>query len=234
MPQSHTNPLARFLFDNFDEVGPVSSGSMVFRFAVIFLCVAALNVTAGPAAAGSAALPGTPAAVIETVHGALLSVMKNADRLGVGGRYQRLVKPLSASYDFGTMTRISSGGFWRRATDSERAGLVAAFRRVSIGTYAVRFDGYSGQAFEIVGEKEGPRGTTLVKTRIVSPGPDPVGMTYVMKNRNGAWRIIDVLLKGGISELAVRRSEYRSVLKSQGVSGLTAALNKKADGFMGL
>lgn len=226
--------MVRFLFGDFDKGATVSPGSTVYRFAVIFLCVAALTVTAGQAAAGSTALAGTPAAVIETVHGVLLSVMKNADRLGIGGRYQRLVKPLSASYDFETMTRISSGGFWRRATDAERAGLVAAFRRVSIGTYAVRFDGYSGQTFEIVGENEGPRGTTLVKTRIVSPGKDPVGMTYVMKSRNGAWRIIDVLLAGGISELAVRRSEYRSVLKSQGVSGLIVALNKKADGFMGL
>ena len=234
LPQSHTNLMVRFPIYNFDEARPVSPGSIVSRFAFIFLCVVALNVAVGRAAPSTNSTVGTPTAVIETFHGALLSVMKDAGRLGVSGRYQRLIEPLSASYDFGVMTRISSGSFWRRATKSERAGLVAAFRRVSIGTYAVRFDGYSGQAFEVVGENEGPRGTTLVETRILSQGSDPVGVTYVMKSAKGAWRIIDVLLAGGVSELAVRRSEYSSVLKSRGVGGLIAALNKKADGLVGM
>jgi len=176
---------------------------------------------------------GTPTAVIESFHGALLSVMKDAGKLGVDGRYQRLAAPLSASYDFSVMTRISSGAYWRRASEVEQTELVAAFRRVSIGTYAVRFDGFSGQAFEIMGEKAGPRGTILVDTQIISPGDDPIDITYVMKNGRDKWRIVDVLLSGGVSELAVRRSEYRSVLKNQGVNGLIQVLNTKADDLIG-
>ncbi len=131
------------------------------------------------------------------------------------------------------MTRISSGAYWRRASEVEQTELVAAFRRVSIGTYAVRFDGFSGQAFEIMGEKAGPRGTILVDTQIISPGDDPIDITYVMKNGRDKWRIVDVLLSGGVSELAVRRSEYRSVLKNQGVNGLIQVLNTKADDLIG-
>jgi ABC-type transporter MlaC component len=38
-----------------------------------------------------------------------------------------------------------------------------------------------------------------------------------------------VLVDNGISELAVRRSEYRSVLKSGGVSGLIQLLDRNTE-----
>ena len=44
--------------------------------------------------------------------------------------------------------------------------------------------------------------------------------------------ILDVVVEQGISELAVRRSEYRLVLKEKGVEGLIDALNRKADELM--
>ena len=53
-----------------------------------------------------------------------------------------------------------------------------------------------------------------------------------MKQFKNDWKIVDVLAEG-ISELAVRRSEYRNVLKTRGVDGLAAVLDKKADGLVG-
>ena len=48
--------------------------------------------------------------------------------------------------------------------------------------------------------------------------------------RNGeAWLISDVYLDGAISEVATRRSEFAAILKTEGVDGLIAALNRKAD-----
>lgn len=182
---------------------------------------------------GKAVAEQSPTEVISAFHGALLGTMKQAGELGVSGRYQQLSGPITDSYDLAGMTRISCGSFWRRATDVERQDLVTAFSRISIGTYAVRFNGYSGQGFDVLGEKEGPRGTTLVETRIVGTDEGPVNLTYVMKPSEHGWRIIDVLLKGEVSELAVRRSEYRSILKLRGVRGLISALNKKADSLVG-
>ena len=53
-------------------------------------------------------------------------------------------------------------------------------------------------------------------------------LTYVTRLIKGTWRIIDVLLDTGISELAVRRSEYRRILKSKGIDGLISILDGKA------
>ena len=43
------------------------------------------------------------------------------------------------------------------------------------------------------------------------------------------WWIIDVIVGGGISEVAVRRSEYQKLPAEGGIERLIAALAKKAD-----
>ena len=43
---------------------------------------------------------------------------------------------------------------------------------------------------------------------------------------------VDVVVDDGISELEVRRSEYRLLLENKGIDGLIRALNAKADQLM--
>jgi hypothetical protein len=55
-------------------------------------------------------------------------------------------------------------------------------------------------------------------------------ITINMMRRNGeSWLISDIYLDGPISEVATRRSEFAAILKSDGIDGLIAALNRKAD-----
>jgi phospholipid transport system substrate-binding protein len=169
------------------------------------------------------------AAIVTRLHDNLLSVMKEADALAVKGRYQRLSPEIQLSFHLRLMARVTSGTTWKKAATAQKDSLTRAFTRLSVATYASRFDGYSGQRFETTGERPGPRATHLVDTRILSPGEQPVPLTYVLKQIDGRWGIVDVLLDTGISELAVRRSEYRSVLKKGGVDGLITVLNAKAD-----
>ena len=50
-----------------------------------------------------------------------------------------------------------------------------------------------------------------------------------MRQNGGGWQIADVYLNGTISELATRRSEFASILRTRGINGLIAMLNTKAD-----
>ncbi|MCH7831347.1 MAG: ABC transporter substrate-binding protein [Proteobacteria bacterium] len=171
----------------------------------------------------------SPSDIVTAFHESLLGVMKEAKTLGVKGRFEKLASPLKQNFHFRLMTQVAAGSYWRKSGPAQIDRLVDAFTRLSISTYASRFDGYSDQSFETEGEKPGPQKTILVKTRIIDPGSDPVNLTYVTRKIKGEWRIIDVLLDVGISELAVRRSEYRRVLKIGGIEGLIETLNRKAD-----
>lgn len=198
--------------------------------ALVFIAVS-LTVLPGSvgAAATSAPEPASPRAIVEKFHGNLLAVMKEADALGIKGRYDRLAPEIEQTFDFPKMIKIAAGDFWNTASADQQKNLSQAFTKLSISTYASQFDGFSGEAFETVGERPGPQQTLLVETRILRPQKSPVGITYVLRMNNEQWQIVDVLLDNSISELAVRRSEYRLVLKNSGVDGLVKVLNEKAD-----
>jgi len=169
----------------------------------------------------------TPSAVVETFHGTLLASMKSAATTSTKQRFDALAPVIGESFHAGLMIQVASGSFWRKASDVERDKLTAAFADLSTATYAAQFDGYSGQSFRTLGDKPGPQKTVLVETEIVDPGSANVALTYVTREIQGRWRIIDVLVDAGISNLALKRSEYRSVLKSGGVGGLIKMLENK-------
>ncbi len=193
-------------------------------FAWVFLLYFAV-LFAGPAGAQEP----TAIGVVEAFHQSLLEVMKGAKALGVKGRYKKLASRIERSFHLPLMIQVATSSHWRKADNEQVDKLVAAFTHLSISTYASQFDGYSGQAFETRGEKPGPQKTTLVTTWIVEPDSKPVELIYVTRKIKGEWRIVDVLVDSGISQLAVRRSEYRRVLKTKGIDGLIDTLNAKAD-----
>ncbi len=186
----------------------------------VLLLVSALIVASPLKAENSGAV-----GVVETFHAVLLDTMKSAKKLGIKGRYEILAPAIENAFDLQTTVRVASGKAWRKASNSEKNQLVDAFGHWSISTYASQFSGYSGQGFKTHGEKPGPQRTQLVKTDIERPGKKPVGLTYVLIKKKKMWRIVDVLLENSISQLAVRRSEYRGILKNGGIERLVGTLN---------
>jgi phospholipid transport system substrate-binding protein len=186
-----------------------------------FLCALVLLSSAGAQAALS------PTAVIESLHQSLIETMKDAQRLGIDGRYKQLQPILERSFDFERMIAIAAGSYWANADEAQRRRLLDAFTKLSITTYAARFNGFSGESFETLGQRQGPRDSALVDTRLNRSDGPPVPITYVMSERDGEWRIVDVLLDKSISELAVRRSEYNQVLRTSGTEGLSETLDEK-------
>ncbi len=185
-----------------------------------------------PPAAGQENIPAAvngSRAVVEKFHGALLETMKSAKTSGITKRYRKLEPRIEKSFNLRLMIAIASGRHWKKAGQKQQAQLTQAFKRFSVGTYASRFSSYSGESFETVGVKSGPRKTMLVDTKIHRKNDTPVRITYVVKKFDAAWRIVDIVIDGDISELAVRRSEYAATLKQSGVGALITALNKKAD-----
>ncbi|MDX9860233.1 MAG: ABC transporter substrate-binding protein [Rhodospirillales bacterium] len=172
-----------------------------------------------------------PATVVEDFHNQLLATMKRAETETAQQRFEALSQAVDKAFDLERMIRVASGSQWGSADSVQRATLLSAFRRLSIATYASQFDGYSGERFEMVGNRPGPQGTVLVQTRIVSEDTN-AGLTYVMKETDSRWLIADILLDDSVSQLAVRRSEYRRILADSGIDGLVNTLNRKADDLL--
>jgi phospholipid transport system substrate-binding protein len=177
----------------------------------------------------TAATGAAPTGVVETLHATLIEVMKNADSLGYAGRYETLDPVLRASFDIPFMAEKSVGRHWRTLDDGQRAELIEAFTRFTIANYAGRFEGWSGQSFESLREEPSTHGLVLVHTQLVDPGGENTQLNYRLKPGDDSWKIVDVYLNGTVSELALRRSEYSSLIKREGVDALLTALAKRID-----
>jgi phospholipid transport system substrate-binding protein len=168
-------------------------------------------------------------APIRAFYAALLDVMKRAKALGIRGRYDALAPVVSATFDLPAMTRISVGPRWTSIPPEQQASLIDAFSRMTIATYASRFDGYSGERFEIEPEVDA-RGTgSVVHTRIIQSKGEPVTLNYLMRRSGSAWKAVDVYLSGTISEIATRRSEFGGILDAGGPQALIGSLRQQTD-----
>ncbi len=177
----------------------------------------------GPATAE----PGRPAELVEGLNAALIEVMRGAEALGYQGRFDRLAPVLNETFNFQVMAGISAGRHWRELTPDQRRTLVDAFARMSIGTFAARFDGYSGERFEVAGEEPGPRDTVLVRNKLVKSDGEAVEINYLTKRFEERWRVVDVYLDSKFSELAIKRSENTAVLDSDGFEALIGRIESK-------
>ena len=176
-------------------------------------------------AAPASAQSNSPQMVIQRLNDTLLQAMQNADELGFDGRFELLDPVLRGTFDFRTMTRYSVGpSNWGSLDRTRQQALVDAFSRMSVATFASRFDDYSGQEFRVLGQQPAPRDTMMVRTQLVRPNGDPVRLDYVLRETGEGYQAVDVFLDRTVSELARLRSEYSGVFDRDGYDGLLAAI----------
>ena len=174
-----------------------------------------------------------PAVVrVRVFYDVLLTVMKQAKELGIRGRYDKLAPVIRTTFDLASMTRIAVGPTWNSIKPGEQSALVEGFSHMTIATYANRFDGYSGERFEVDATPETRANGRIVKTKLVQSNGTPVPLNYLLRGSGDNWKVVDVYLSGTISELATRRSEFEAILKSGGPSALIESLRQQADKLM--
>lgn len=166
---------------------------------------------------------------ITSFYGSLLDTMKQAKQLGVKGRYDKLSPVLAKTYDLPSMSKLAVGPSWSALTPQQQAAIINAFTRMTIATYASRFDGFSGEQFQILETSDRTNGDKIVKTQIVKSDGGTVPLNYLMRKSGADWKIVDIYLDGTISELANRRAEFGSILKSGGPDALVVSLTKQGD-----
>ena len=174
-----------------------------------------------------AAAEQTPIEEVQKYYDVLYDTWRRADELGFKGRFELLQPIVRETFNMDFIAQFTVGRYWKTLTDPQKTALVEAVTRLSAATYASRFDKYSGEQFVILDQKETSRGDLVVLTNIIDSKGKPVDINYLMRKDDETWRIVDVHLKGTISELATRRSEYTSVLKRHGFDGLLAAIDKR-------
>ena len=203
------------------------------RRAVLAGAAAFCLLAVAPAFADDAASPeGVAAKSIEEYYATLLGTMKKAKELGIKGRYAQLDPAIRKTFDLAAMTRISIGPAWTGFTAEQQQNLVDAFSKMTVATYANRFDGYGGEKFEVDPKVETRGNDRIVKTKMLQTADEPVTLNYLMRRSGEDWKVVDVYLSGTISELATRRSEFSATIKAGGADALLANLKQRTEELM--
>ncbi len=187
-----------------------------------FAAVAAI----APAAAQA---PDPARAPVQALSDGLIAIMKGGAKMGFAGRANAIAPVIDRSFDLPLMARLSVGPTWTSASPADRTALIAAFRKLTINSYAGNFDSWSGQQFTI-DPKVDVRGTDhLVRTTLTQPHGDPVKIAYRLRQNGSDWKVIDVLYQNAVSQLATRRDDFQGILAKGGVRALVGHVNQLAD-----
>lgn len=187
--------------------------------------VLALLFSASALAAGPSARE-----VVEKFQADLIEVMKNGKTLGYAGRYDKLLSPVSESHDLVKIARVVVGKEWEKLTGEQQDKLVDVFSKLSVASYAHNFKEYGGEAFAFESEEQTTRGGVVVHYVFKVPDEKSHKFDYWLKEKGDSWRIINIIADG-VSDLALRRSEYTTILQREGFDVLIAKINEKIDSY---
>jgi len=168
--------------------------------------------------------------VVEEFQNQLIDVMKQGKSLGFQGRYDKLDAPVKKTHDLPKIARIVVGKQWEELTPEQQTKLEDVFTKLSVSSYAHNFKDYSGESFTFLSEEETGRGGVVIHTNLLIPGEKDVKFDYMMKKKDDGWQIINIIADG-VSDLALKRSDYTSVLSREGFDALIIKITEKIDSY---
>ena len=190
-----------------------------------FVLLPLLGAVALPAAARAADAAAVTAPIVALDNG-LVAIMKAGSGTAFVQRYQMLQPIVLRSFDLATILRVSVGSGLDGVPTQMQGLLYDEFIRYTIASYVANFKDYAGQRFDVSPTLRQSGANQIVQTNLVSSS-DNTRIDYVMRDAGGAWKIVDVLLDGTISRVAVQRSDFREIFSSGGAQGLIVLLRQK-------
>lgn len=130
-------------------------------------------------------------------------------------------------FDFELMSRFVLAQNWRTASEEQRRRFVEEFRELLVRTYATSLAEYSGQTVEykpMNGEPE--RGRVTVRTEVIQPAGPAIPVDYNLHDRDGAWKVFDVVIDG-VSLVQNYRGSFNSEIRRNGMDALLESLSQR-------
>ena len=168
----------------------------------------------------------SPEQVVKRLHESLTEAMREGSRLGYKGRLELLTPSVTRTHELDFIARTTLGNLWSKLSPDQQITFTDTFRQLSISSYADWFKSHEGEAFEFVDQQAMPREQVLVRSRIVKGKDEVARLDYVLRETKDGWRIINIMANG-VSDLALKRVEYRSILERDGFPALIDMLKKK-------
>ncbi len=185
-----------------------------------------------PGIAGVGEAKDTAAGFIENLAGEAIAALSRKD-IPRSRRVKSFHSILDRYFAIETIGRWVVGRYWKRASDEDRAEFMKLFKDFIVETYIDRFSKYRREnisdVLKVVRTVTSKSGDIIVYSRVkgIDGGP-PAKVAWRIRTKDGAFRIIDIMVEG-ISMGLTQRSEFASVIRrnGNGLKGLISALEER-------
>ena len=170
---------------------------------------------------------------VSELYAALQAAMQmGSSGAGFQQRFARLAPAIDRAFNLDAILRTSVGLRWASLDEASRRDLANVFRTFTIASYTANFDS-TGTRFQVLPQTRTAGEDLIVESKLLPANGDPVRLDYVVHSGPAGPQIVDVLLNGSISRVAVQRSDFRALLASGSATPLIASLRQKVADLSG-
>lgn len=131
------------------------------------------------------------------------------------------------NFDFDRVSRLVLGRNWANATKEQQAQFQKEFRTLLLRTYASALSKYQNQTIQYLPFRSQPDATrATVKTQILQPGGQPIGIDYTLEKGSNGWKVFDIVIEG-VSLVTNYRSQFNNEIRQAG--GMDGLIQKIAE-----
>ena len=164
---------------------------------------------------------------VATLTAALETLERDMPDADYANRFDVLAPIIRDTHDLDTMARLALGRTADDLTEPQRHDFDRLFVELTIASYATRFQDL-GSGFEIRNDTPARGGRYSVEAELAPADRAPIRLDYLLHERDDRWLIINVLAEG-VSDLALKRSQFAALFAERGFVGLRESLRAEID-----
>ena len=170
--------------------------------------------------------------VVERLQQETIAIARLGSKLSFEQRRKRLMELDEESFDFSRMARLSYGkGFEQLSPDQKRLWTQTFILLRCSGTAKVNSRD-RGQKYRFVGYDQVSDNVVLVRSGVRYPKRAvEIFIDYRLRREQGRWFIVDRYSPPSVSEVVMRRAEYRPILQKEGFDGLILDMERRIRGY---
>ncbi len=169
-----------------------------------------------------------PEEIVDRLETVLIENMRAGESLSFDDRFEKL-RPLVADImAVERMGRYLFGRDWAEFDEQQRERFKQAFLDLSAATYAGQFKEFGGERFDPVEVQRQGEDRVVVKRRLTTGSGEKVAFDYLMTHSDDGWQIVTIITDG-VSDLAVKRSQYRRLLEDQDFEAVISRIQDSAE-----
>ena len=191
--------------------------SLAITIAFILLLAVPFNLYAGPA---TDAVQGEVDKIIAKLQDPEFK-QKSRDEKIAGIR-----EIINVIFDWTELSKRTLGRNWKKFDDAQKAEFTDLFSKLLEGVYADRLLAYSDEKVIFEKETDMGKGKVEVTSHIRTADGKKIPLNYRMVEKDGKWRVYDVVIEG-ISMVKNYRGQFREILSKKKPEDLIETLKKK-------